>query len=333
MKLSFNTAKDIYVEYLKSNKFTDSTIKRNLTSLKRSFNYLREEGLTDIREITANHIIGLSSYLKGLIGMRGKLLSYGSQKRCIMVLNTLFSYLINREFILTNPLLSVEINFKKYTKLKKIMTNNEVETFLNSVDIDCDIGIRDRAIFETLYITGARASEVCNLQMNDIDFGSREIMIRGGKGDKDRIVFLGTLSEKFIKLWLNRVRSRYAIKNLSNNYLFLSIYGKKLSRNAVTQRFKYHLLKTNLSRDYHPHTLRHSCATHLLEAGADLRYVKELLGHSSVETTVIYTHIAVDNLKRLYKSYHPRENNLFTELSAEIKKKFVDIGEKLKNNI
>lgn len=151
-------------------------------------------------------------------------------------------------------------------------------------------------------------------------------------GGKDRIVFLGHLIEKFINLWVQKARGRL-LKKRKNNYLFLSVYGDKLSRNAVKERFRHYLLKLFPKKSYTVHTLRHSCATHLLEAGADLRYVKELLGHSSVETTVIYTHVAVENLKKLYRLYHPRENRLFREVEENTVNQIKQIRENLKRKL
>lgn len=332
MKLSLKYAREVYSEYMRGQKLREDTIDTNIRALNQIFDYLSSLGVNDIRDITVKHILKTVEYLKNYITIRGSVLSYSSQKRCVSVFNTLLHYLVNREMLLKNPMSTVDIKFKKEYRLKKVMSKDEVERLLNNIAIDSDILLRDRAVFETLYITGARAGEICNLCINDIDFSSREIMIREGKGGKDRIVFLGTLSEKFIKLWINKARGKYLSKK-KKNYLFLNIYGEKLSRNVVRQRFQYHLLKSSLDKSYTTHTLRHSCATHLLEAGADLRYVKELLGHSSVETTVIYTHVAVESLKKLYRMYHPRENRLFKELREDTINQIIEIGKKSKNKI
>jgi site-specific recombinase XerD len=332
MKLSLEYAKEIYTEYMRGQKLKEDTVKANLQALDRMFGYLQSIGLNDLRDVTGVHIQKTAEYLKGYITLRGTVLSYSTCKRSVSVLTSLFHYLVNREMLLKNPMIHLEIKFKKEIPLKKVMTREEVDTFLDSIDPVDELGIRDRAIFETLYLTGMRASEICHLQMNDIDFGTKEILIREGKGGKDRIVFLGTLSEKFIKLWISKVRKKY-LKQKNSSHLFLTVYGDHLTRNTVKSRFRHQLLKTDLDKSHTTHTLRHSCATHLLEAGVDLQYVKELLGHSSVETTVIYTHVAVENLKKLYRMYHPRENNLYREVDQKTADQIRQIGEKLMNKI
>jgi integrase/recombinase XerD len=317
MKLGFEYAGEIYTEYLMANHLKKETVKTNRNALRKVFESFQEQGIDDLRDVTETHIYRLADHLKNRASVRGGSLRYSTKKRCISVISTLFHYLTIREMLLKDPMLNVKIDFKKEKPLKKVMSTKETELFLNSIDITDDLGVRDRAVFETLYLTGMRANEICGVQMNDIDFSSREILIREGKGGKDRIVYLGTLSERFIKLWINRVRGKYVNKKQTNSYLFLTVYGDRLSRNSIKSRFRKHLLKTGLDKEYTTHTLRHSCATHLLEAGADLNYVKELLGHASVETTVIYTHVAVESLKKLYKMYHPRENRHYRELDQQ----------------
>ncbi|MCG8570385.1 MAG: tyrosine-type recombinase/integrase [Spirochaetes bacterium] len=210
------------------------------------------------------------------------------------------------------------------------MEREEVNTFLDSICLDSGIKIRDRAIFETLYFNGMRSGELCNLKVSNIDFGNKEILIEEGKGGKDRIVPLGQSCQGFIKLWMKGMRKFFLKGKKDRGYLFVSIYGGKLNTSAVSNRFNKYLSDCGIEvSKYTVHSLRHSCATHLLENGVDIRYVQELLGHSSVETTVGYTKLFVDSLKKIYKKYHPRENELFKEMTDKQRKSIIDIGKRL----
>lgn len=252
-------------------------------------------------------------YLKNCKSKNDKKLSGNSKQKCVYILFFLFKYLVNRGHLLLNPFLNLEINFEVNKKIRRVMNKNEINYFLDSIDIDSVIKIRDRAIFETLYLTGMRSGELCKLKLCDINFDEKEIIILDGKGGKDRIVPLGYICEKFIRLWLTSARSNF-LGTTDKDFVFLGMYGKKLTTSAVNCRFKLYLKESDIKGEYVVHSLRHSCATHLLENGADLRYVQELLGHSSIETTVQYTNLAIDSLKKIYRKYHPRENNLYHEM-------------------
>ena len=197
------------------------------------------------------------------------------------------------------------------------MSVEEVFSFLDSIkSIEPHTLMRDKAIFEFMYISGARAGEVVNLDISDVDFNKDEVLIRKGKGDKDRFVPLGKVSRKALFEYVKRYR-----KNAKEKALFIGKRGKKrISVGALEMQFKRYVKLAKIRKKLTPHCMRHTVATHLLEGGADIKYVKEFLGHKSIETTVIYTHYLIDSIKKLFRKYHPRENSLYEELDENTKK-------------
>lgn len=184
-------------------------------------------------------------------------------------------------------------------------------SFLDSIVTKTGFGARDRAIFELMYVTGIRIGEVQNLNIDDIDFSLKEITIREGKGDKDRIVPLGSVAEDYINLWIKR--GRKGVK-ASQRALFINSLEGRLKVGRIRAIFDKYLQLNNLeNKGFTPHSIRHSCAIHLLQNGADIRYVQELLGHESIETTAGYTKSMIKSLKKLHKTYHPRENELYPD--------------------
>ncbi|WP_221586282.1 site-specific tyrosine recombinase XerD [Microbacterium sp. G2-8] len=193
---------------------------------------------------------------------------------------------------------------KQPQKLPKALTIDQVEALLQAPSSEEPLGIRDRALLELLYATGARVSEAISLDVDDMQSG--EVLRLRGKGDKERIVPVGSFARDAIDAYLTRVRPALAAKGRATSRLFLGARGAPLSRQSawlVIQKAAEH---AHLTAHVSPHTLRHSFATHLLQGGADVRVVQELLGHSSVATTQIYTHVTADVLRDMYQSAHPR---------------------------
>ncbi|MGF3057548.1 site-specific tyrosine recombinase XerD [Microbacterium sp. YY-01] len=188
--------------------------------------------------------------------------------------------------------------------LPRALTIEQVERLLAAPSPDEPVGIRDRALLELLYATGARVSEVVNLDVDDVSHA--ELLRLRGKGNKERIVPVGSFARAALDAYLTRVRPTLAAKGRASARLFLGVRGAPLSRQSVWLIIRDAAEKAQVNADISPHTLRHSFATHLLQGGADVRVVQELLGHASVATTQIYTHISVDALRDVYATSHPR---------------------------
>ncbi|MGO1769430.1 MAG: site-specific tyrosine recombinase XerD [Microbacterium sp.] len=193
---------------------------------------------------------------------------------------------------------------KQPSRLPKALTIEQVEALLAAPSGEEPIGIRDRALLELLYATGARVSEAIGLDVDDV--AHEDIVRLRGKGDKERIVPVGSFAREAIGAYLTRVRPALAAKGRATPRLFLGARGAPLSRQSAWLAIRSAAEKAQLSAHVSPHTLRHSFATHLLQGGADVRVVQELLGHSSVATTQIYTHVTADALRDVYQTAHPR---------------------------
>lgn len=194
---------------------------------------------------------------------------------------------------------------KKQQKLPDTLSLNEVEQLLQTPDTKQTLGLRDRAILEVMYATGLRVSELVNLKLNDLhlEMGLLQTL---GKGDKERIVPLGDIAIKWVQRYLSEARPYLTRKKPEEAYLFVNNHGTKLSRQGIWKNLKRIVQMAGIYKTVTPHTLRHSFATHLLENGADLRTVQELLGHADISTTQIYTHITKKRMTDVYKQYFPR---------------------------
>lgn len=189
-------------------------------------------------------------------------------------------------------------------RLPKALTIEQVERLLSAPSDEEPLGIRDRALLELLYATGARVSEAIDLDVDDLAHG--DVLRLRGKGSKERIVPLGSYARTAVDAYLTRVRPGLAMKGRASARLFLGARGAPLSRQSAWLVIRAAAERAQITTDVSPHTLRHSFATHLLQGGADVRVVQELLGHASVATTQIYTHVTVDALRDVYASSHPR---------------------------
>ncbi len=189
-------------------------------------------------------------------------------------------------------------------RLPKALTIDQVERLLQAPPSEEPIGIRDRALLELLYATGARVSEAVGLDVDDLAHG--DVLRLRGKGSKERIVPIGSFARDAVDAYLTRVRPGLATKGRASARLFLGARGAPLSRQSAWLVIRSAAERAQITAEVSPHTLRHSFATHLLQGGADVRVVQELLGHASVATTQIYTHVSVDTLRDIYATSHPR---------------------------
>jgi len=185
-----------------------------------------------------------------------------------------------------------------------VLTEPEVEKFLDSIPVSTDLNIRDKAMFELLYSCGLRVSEIVGLKMSNIDL-DQGLIIFIGKGNKERITPIGNKAMAALKEYFSH--ARYKIERAREEYVFLNRFGRKLSRQGFYKIMQSHAKRAGLKKNLYPHIFRHSFATHMLERGADIRTVQELLGHSSISTTEIYTTVTKKHLKEIYFKYHPRE--------------------------
>jgi integrase/recombinase XerD len=189
--------------------------------------------------------------------------------------------------------------------LPNVLNINEIESILSQPDIEKKLGLRDKALLETFYACGLRVSELIDLKISDL-YLSEEMIRVFGKGSKERFVPIGSSAIKWIEEYLKNSRPLLEKKAKSQHVLFLNSRGTKLSRMGVWKIVNKNAASAGIKKEVHPHTFRHSFATHLLEGGADLRAVQEMLGHVDISTTQIYTHIDRDYIKQIHRDFHPR---------------------------
>lgn len=288
---------------------------RNYLKLERSLSensiqaYLRDvrklEQFLDLQKlslapgaVTTKHLKGFLEYLNEL-GM-----SAYSQARIISGLRGFFNYLLGEELIQTDPSELIEAP-RLGRKLPDTLDYHEIEKILSVVDLSSPEGYRNRAMLEVLYSSGLRVSELVGLKRASIyaDIGFLRVI---GKGNKERLVPIGKEALKYLTIYLDEVRPQQKIQSGAESFVFLNRRGRPLSRVMVFTIIKDLVAKAGIRKSVSPHTFRHSFATHLIEGGADLRAVQEMLGHESITTTEIYTHLDRDYLKQVIREFHPR---------------------------
>ena len=254
--------------------------------------------LTTIRNVTLGHI---RSYIRHL---NDKGLSANSIKRAVSSIRTYHNFLAAEGHMSDNPAQLLETP-RVPRKLPNILTIQEIDGILSVIPIKAPMARRDLAVFEMMYSCGLRVTELCNFKTTEILWDSEMIRVQG-KGQKQRFVPIGPIAMDNLKNYLNQERPLLVDKNPNVSEVFLSRNGRKLTRMMIWILLKKWTKAAKTGKEVSPHTLRHSFATHLLEGGADLRSVQEMLGHTDIATTQIYTHLDKEYLKEVHRTFHPR---------------------------
>lgn len=265
--------------------------------LQQYLKYLREKKNLNISETTQATVIGYLLQLQA----RGK--ATATLSRSLAAIKSYYHFLVREDRIPRDPTINLDAP-KQEKRLPRILSVQDVEILLEQPDIKTPVGIRDRAMLELLYATGLRVSELVALKITDLNLENGYIKCIG-KGSKERIVPLGATASKYVKLYHEHAR-KFLAASLHEGTLFLNHHGKGLTRQGFWKIIKRYAENMQLGIDITPHTIRHSFATHLLENGADLRSVQEMLGHADISTTQIYTHLTKDKIKEVYEHSHPR---------------------------
>ena len=287
-----------FLNYLSVEKgLAENTLSSYRGDLAKYIKYLTQNNIDSFGKTNRSNVTNFMLYLKE------KGLNSNSIARALIAIKVLYRFLVNERY-LKDDITSVISLPKLWRKLPEVLSSDEVERLLTSPNLRTKLGIRDKAVLELMYATGMRVSEIASLKLNDLNLDMGFVKCTG-KGQKERIIPLGTYASRALMRYLNRARPKF-LKQKDENSLFLSRLGKKISRQTFWKTIKHYTKKSKIKKEIAPHTLRHSFATHLLERGADLRTVQEMLGHSDISTTQIYTHINKERLKQIHRKYHPR---------------------------
>lgn len=235
--------------------------------------------------------------------LRSKGLAATSIARCMSAVRVFHRFLVNERLSEHNPATTLDTP-KLDRNLPEVLTHSEIERLINTPDVTTELGLRDRAMLECAYATGLRVSELLSLDINNLHFDQQYIRVVG-KGNKERVVPIGRRAMAHITQFVEEVRPQL-LNGRETSTVFVNWRGKPLTRMAFWQLLKKYGRDAKITKIVSPHTLRHSFATHMLEGGADLRAVQEMLGHSSIATTQIYTHVDRERLKAMHKKFHPR---------------------------
>lgn len=289
-----------YTTYLASEKMkSNNTIQSYGSDVLNYLYYLENvKGITDIKNVTTEDVKNYLAYLKKM-GY-----SPSSSSRALSTLKSFHKFLVLEHYTKHNPTLSISAP-KLDKKLPTVLSVEEVMMLLNSLNDDTPYNARNRAMIEVMYGTGLRVSELVNLKLNELHLTSKMISTTG-KGSKERIVPINDYASKILRDYIVKYRPELIKNGKDNNYLFLNNQGQPLSRQSFFLILKRLAKDAGVEKEISPHTLRHSFATHLLEAGTDLRYIQEMLGHEDISTTQIYTHLSKQKIKSVYNSAHPR---------------------------
>lgn len=293
-----------YMEALRVRNFTEQTLYGRGKMLRYFRVYCEQIGVTQARQVTRAVMINYQSYLYHYRKEDGKALTIGTQKAWLSCVTAFFSWLTREGLALYNPASDLELPRREVRLPKIILNAAEVEAILNVPDLSTPMGIRDRAILETLYSTGIRRQELCNLRLGDLDYDRGLVRIEQGKGHKDRYVPIGDRAVQWIEKYLLEVRPRLC-PSLNEQAIFLNTLGTRMNANRLGSQVHGIIRSAGIGKTGSCHLFRHTFATLLLENGCDVRYVQEMLGHSKMETTAVYTHVAIKTLKEVHSRFHP----------------------------
>ncbi|HEX7829395.1 MAG TPA: tyrosine-type recombinase/integrase [Thermoanaerobaculia bacterium] len=296
-----------FVEAMQAWNFSPRTVVSYEQNVRYFIDWLGSE--TDIEALSEVTIDTLTAHQTALLSMEkanGERLSVSTQNQRVIALKAFFRYLAEEGKLLVDPAASMRHPKQRRRLPQPMLTPKEAIRLLDSIETSTPLGARDRAILEVFYATGMRNAELRALQLTDFDPAGETLVVSGGKGNKDRVVPLGPVAAAVVREYIVSARSKLACDRTVHN-LFVTKNGRPLDAKLVITIVRRHLKRAGIDKPIRPHRLRHACATHMLKGGADIRHIQKLLGHASLQTTQIYTHVEIGDLKAVHRRFHPRE--------------------------
>jgi integrase/recombinase XerD len=293
-----------YFTDLLMNNWSPTTIDRRTYSIGRFIAWASERGIVCVREISSE---SLAAYRRQLYEHRnertGKPIRFATQASYLNAVRHWCAWLVKEGWLSVNPAIGIQVPKEEHRLPASYLTLSEVERVIQSIDLSTASGLRDRSLFETFYSTAMRRSELLKLQLDDIDRERGLVMIRQGKGRKDRVVPIGKRALQWLEKYLSE--SRPKLLKAPSETLYLTALGNRFSPGTLTQLVRSYFVANGIKRRGSCHMLRHTTATLMMEGGADLRSLQTLLGHASLNTTQIYTHVTIDRLREVHAKTHP----------------------------
>jgi len=297
---------EVYLERLQVHNYTASTIEGRRDALKVFLLWAGERDLTRPATITKPILESYQRHLWRWKKQNGKPLGVSTQRGRLSTLKDFFAYLTKSNHILANPASELEMPRQEKRLPKEALSLNEVKSLLNVPDVMDPLGLRDRCMLELFYSTGIRRSELTNLEFTDLNQERNTLQVRQGKNHKDRVVPVGSRALNWLIRYLDEVRPRLLLGS-HEKALFLTSYGEPFNPDVISRMVSKFIKQAEIGKAGSCHILRHSCATHMLEGGADIRFIQQLLGHEKLETTAIYTQVSIEQLKAVHSKTHPAE--------------------------
>jgi integrase/recombinase XerD len=302
---SFESALEALLDELRVRWYSKQLHKQVRAVLLRFFAFLRVKRVRDLRAVGEAHVIEYARIVAGTKTAKGTLYTAATQRSYMMTVQRLFRYLERQGVILQDPTLNLVL--PSWKKLPKAVLNQaHARRLIANPDTLTPRGKRDRALLELLYGTAIRVGECERIDLKDLDFARAQLMIRSGKGRKDRVVPVVGRAAVALDVYLRESRPEL-VKDPREGALFITSWGTRLNTKRIQDLVRTNAKAAGIDIRVTPHTLRHGCATHLLQGGADVRHVQKLLGHTRVQTTAIYTHVDTKDLARVMEKAHPRE--------------------------
>jgi integrase/recombinase XerD len=293
-----------YLRQLEIRNYSKETLRSRESHLRYFVLWCDERGIERPEEVNAALVERYQRHLYYYRTASGKPLSFQSQGDRIREIRSFYRWLVKNRLVEANPAEALELPRKEYRLPKAILSVAEVETILAACDLKSPMGIRDRAVLELLYATGIRRFELCNLKVWDLDLPNGTMIVRQGKGKKDRCIPIGERAGLWLQKYLTEVRPLFAMEP-DNGYLFLTKYREAFSPERISEMIREVVGISGISKPASAHLFRHTMATLMLEGGADIRYVQAMLGHAQLSTTEIYTRVAIRKLKEVHAISHP----------------------------
>ncbi|MFH1023464.1 MAG: site-specific tyrosine recombinase XerC [Planctomycetota bacterium] len=303
---SFERMAERYSQYLQERNFSEGTIRNRRRNLGRFLAWCRDRGIERMEDVTRPVVESYQRHLFRYRKRNGKPLAFQSQLGLLVPVKSFFRWAVRSHMMLVNPAGEIEFPQMERRLPRNYLSAVEAESVIRLADVGTPLGIRDRAILETLYSTGIRRMELCGLSVQDVDFIRGTVFVRLGKGKKDRVVPIGRRALQWMETYLHDVRPGM-IREGDDGALFLTVEGRRFHPDSLTTLMGAYVKRAALGKPGACHIFRHTCATLMLENGADVRFVQAQLGHEDLNSTMIYTNVAIAKLKEIHHRTHPAE--------------------------